>query len=110
MLMSTPPRQLALQERSLRNTVRFVWSGFADPAWYVASQSPEAMAPVRALVEIGPIGSPNYGRFVFDGDGSDGGSGGFAGSGIIVQEFAAYFTAVGLPMLPEPRMATLTLR
>ena len=48
------------------------------------------------------VGSPNYVRFVYDGDGSDTGTAGPAGSGEIESVFTSYFTSQGLASDPSP--------
>ena len=66
-------RVYAAQERSSRNHLRFVWfgahpEGLAGASYYVNQLTAGERAKIRAMIEIGPIGSPNFGRFVFDGD------------------------------------------
>jgi Zn-dependent M28 family amino/carboxypeptidase len=46
------------------------------------------------------VGSPNYVRFVYDGDASDTDSLGSSGSGAVEDVFLDYFSAVGLPAEP----------
>jgi Zn-dependent M28 family amino/carboxypeptidase len=65
-------RAYAAQERSSRNHLRFVWfgahpEGFAGASYYVSQLPAGERAKIRAVIEIGPIGSPNFGRVVFDG-------------------------------------------
>lgn len=61
------------QARASRNRLRFIFfgahpEGFAGAAHYVSQLTADERAKIRAMIEIGPIGSPNFGRFVFDGD------------------------------------------
>ena len=74
---------------------------------YVAQLSADDQARIRAMIDIGPIGSPNFGRFVIDGDQStlnllfpadpavD------AASGAIEALFTDYFAAMGLAVAPS---------
>ena len=66
-------RVYAAQERASRNRTRFVWFGALPEggfgaSYYVSQLTADERAKVRAMIEIGPIGSPNFGRFVYDGD------------------------------------------
>ena len=66
-------RVYAAQERASKSRVRFIWfgahpEGFAGASYYVSQLAADERAKIRAMIEIGPIGSPNFGRFVFDGD------------------------------------------
>jgi Zn-dependent M28 family amino/carboxypeptidase len=72
------------RERSPRNRMRFIWfggywEGIVGSRHYVASLSNTDRSRIRSMLNIAPIGSPNFVHFVFDGDNSD-----FApGSGVV---------------------------
>ena len=60
----------------LRNKLRFVWfgaeeSGLIGSSEYVASLPPEEQARISGMLNYDMIGSPNFVRFVYDGDLSD---------------------------------------
>ena len=100
-------REIALQMHKVkpRNTLRFAWwgaeeSGLVGSADYVNGLSPEELDAIAAYIDVHMIGSPNFVRFVYDGDGSEGGFPGPAGSGAIEQFFADFYTARGLPFEP----------
>ncbi len=59
-----------------RNKIRFVWfsaeeSGLLGSEAYVASLPPEERQKIAAMLNFDMIGSPNFVRFVYDGDLSD---------------------------------------
>ena len=61
---------------TLRNKVRFVWfsaeeSGLLGSEAYVASLSNAERSKIAAMLNFDMIGSPNFVRFVYDGDLSD---------------------------------------
>ena len=63
------------RERSPRNRMRFIWfggywEGILGSTHYVNSLSAEEKGRIRSMLNIAPIGSPNFVRFVFDGDNS----------------------------------------
>jgi len=103
---------LAAQQREVRNKIRFVWWGAEEfgllgSQAYVASLSQAERDRIELNLNFDMIGSPNYGRFVYDGDNSafPAGAGvadGPAGSGDIEQVFRSYFDAVGLASAETP--------
>ena len=75
----------------------------------MASLSAAELARIKAMLNFDMVGSPNFVRFVYDGDNSafpPGGAGGVqpgpAGSGEIEALFTEYFDAVGLVSAPTP--------
>jgi Zn-dependent M28 family amino/carboxypeptidase len=87
-----------------RNQVRFaLWgaeeSGLVGATHYVNDLSDEDLAKIALYLNFDMIGSPNYVRFVYDGDDSDGvGAGpGPAGSAAIEAVFEKYYDDRGLP-------------
>ena len=96
----------AQQDRVPRNQLRFMWygaeeSGLLGSEFYVANLDEDEIANIAAMVNFDMVGSPNYVRFVYDGDNSafpaDPATGvqeGPAGSGAIESLFADYFEAM----------------
>ena len=102
-----------LKRRKLENKVRFVWfgaeeSGLIGSYEYVESLPPEEQARIGAMLNFDMIGSPNFVRFVYDGDLSDSDDPGDdaldpaarPGSAIIEDVFLDYFAAKGLATEP----------
>jgi Zn-dependent M28 family amino/carboxypeptidase len=101
-----------LKRKKLRNKVRFMWfgaeeSGLLGSSHYVASLSAEERARIGGMLNFDMVGSPNFVRFVYDGDLSEGDPGPAAvspqarpGSAIIEDLFLDYFLAKGLPTEP----------
>lgn len=84
------------------NKVKFCWwgaeeSGLLGSQYYVDSLSDRALKDIALNLNFDMIASPNYIRFVYDGDGSDTELEGPNGSANIEQVFANYFNAQGLP-------------
>jgi len=90
---------------SPRNKVRFIWfsaeeEGLIGSGEYVASLSPEELDDIALMLNFDMVGSPNFVRFVYDGDGSPTGTAGPPGSAAIEQVFTGYFAAQGLANEP----------
>jgi Zn-dependent M28 family amino/carboxypeptidase len=88
-----------------KNQVRFMWFGAEEAGLlgsedYVASLSDADRAKISVNLNFDMIASPNFVRFVYDGDGSDTPDAGPAGSADIEQVFADHFAAKGLPFEP----------
>ena len=91
-----------------RNKVRFVWfgaeeSGLLGSTHYVAALPEEERARIAAMLNFDMVGSPNYVRFVYDGDLSDSEppeGGAPEGSAQIEQLFLDYFASQGLATEP----------
>ena len=91
-----------------RNKVRFMWfaaeeSGLLGSEAYVASLSQAERDRIAAMLNFDMVGSPNFVRFVYDGDLSDteppeGGAP--QGSAQIERLFLDYFASQGLPTEP----------
>jgi Zn-dependent M28 family amino/carboxypeptidase len=78
MLLETALR-LAPHWGELRNKVRFAWwgaeeHGLLGATYYVSQLNPEQRLDVALYLNFDMIGSPNFARMVYDGDGSDPGS------------------------------------
>lgn len=105
------------EERTPRNRMRFIWfggywQGMLGSEAYVASLSAADLARIRAMVALPAIGSPNFVRFVFDGDNSSISAGGLVmagppGSGEIERLFTDYFAGRGLASAPVGLNATI---
>jgi Zn-dependent M28 family amino/carboxypeptidase len=101
--------ELALQMAKLKinlvNKVRFAFWG-AEEDGLIGSQHYVDTLPKRELNNImlnlnfDMVGSPNFVRFVYDGDGSAFGTGGPSGSGTIEDTFNDYFASHGLATDP----------
>jgi Zn-dependent M28 family amino/carboxypeptidase len=98
----------AAQGREARNKLRFMWYGAEEfnllgSAFYVNNLSQAERDKIELMLNFDMIGSPNFVRFVYDGNNSAGGGAvGPAGSGAIEQLFLDYFTSQGLATDPTP--------
>jgi Zn-dependent M28 family amino/carboxypeptidase len=96
----------AAQGRESRNKLRFMWYsaeefGLLGSQAYVTSLSQAARDQIMAMVNFDMVGSPNYVRFVYDGDNSTfpvgpGAAAGPPGSAYLESLFVDYFNSVGL--------------
>ena len=68
--------------------------------YYVESLNDNQLARHYANLNFDMVGSPNYVRFVYDGDGSDEGPAGPPGSAQIEQLFTSYFASQSLASEP----------
>ena len=105
--------EIALQMSNLGiepyDKVRFAWWGASETGlqgsqYYVSSLSSQEFDKIDRYLHFHMIGSSNFVRFVFDGDGSEFGLAGPTGSDLIENVFLAYFMneAGGLPTEPTP--------
>jgi len=83
-----------------RNKLRFMWYGAEEiglvgSTKYVEELTQEQKDDILGMLNFDMIGSPNFARFVYDGDGTAGPAGP-TGSGFIEDVFLDYFAAVGL--------------
>ncbi|MGR0220899.1 M20/M25/M40 family metallo-hydrolase [Agromyces sp. ZXT2-6] len=101
--------EIALQLDELevepRNKVRFAWwgaeeAGLVGSQYYVDSLSKRELKDIELYLNFDMIGSPNFVRFVYDGDGSAFGIRGPSGSGAIEGVFEDYFESQGLASEP----------
>ena len=101
--------EIALQMAKLgiepTNKVRFAWwgaeeSGLLGSEYYVANLSKRDIKNIALNLNFDMIGSPNFVRFVYDGDGSDTAVAGPNGSGNIEKVFLDYFAGQGLAIEP----------
>ncbi len=91
--------------KKLERPVRFAFwgaeeAGLLGSEHYVGALSDSARAKIYANLNFDMIGSPNYVRFVYDGDGSNGGESGPPGSAAIEKVFTDYFGSKNLASEP----------
>jgi hypothetical protein len=97
-----------IAKMKLRNKVRFVWfsaeeSGLLGSEAYVASLPDSERAKIAAMLNFDMVASPNFARFVYDGDLSDSPpppGGAPPGSADIEKIFLDYFASQGLANEP----------
>ncbi len=98
--------EIALQMKKLNikpvNKVRFMWFGAEEAGLlgsenYVASLTARQKKDTALNLNFDMIASPNFVRFVYDGDGSDTADAGPNGSATIEDVFAKYFASKSLP-------------
>jgi Zn-dependent M28 family amino/carboxypeptidase len=99
--------ELAEGRVRVRQKVRFAfWGaeelGLLGSEHYVDSLSDDELGTIFANLNFDMVGSPNYVRFVFDGDGDVTGTEAPPGSGRIESVFTSYFAARGLPLRTLP--------
>jgi Zn-dependent M28 family amino/carboxypeptidase len=101
--------EVALQMAELgivpRNKVRFAWwgaeeSGLVGSTLYVSTLSKRDIKNIAVNLNFDMIGSPNFVRFVYDGDGSDTPLSGPNGSANVEDVFLRYFDEQGLETEP----------
>lgn len=99
--------EVAEQMRKVRptNTVRFAWwgaeeSGLVGSDFYVANLTEAERANIALYLNFDMIGSPNFVRFIYDGDGSAFELAGPAGSGAIEAFFEDFYADRGLAFEP----------
>jgi hypothetical protein len=90
-----------------RQKLRFAFwgaeeSGLLGSERYVENLSDEELQAIWANLNFDMLGSPNYVRFIYDGDGSATDPAGPPGSGQIEQVFLDYFAGQGLATEPTP--------
>jgi Zn-dependent M28 family amino/carboxypeptidase len=88
-----------------RQKVRFAFWGAEEPGLfgsehYVSTLSDRDLGRIFANLNFDMVGSPNYVRFVYDGDGSDTPDPGPPGSAEIEDVFTDYFASQGLASEP----------
>lgn len=97
--------EIALKLAELRintqKTVRFIWfgaeeSGLLGSEYYVSQLSEAERTNISIMLNFDMVASPNFVRFVYDGDGSETGTAGPEGSDAIENAFVDYFNSIGL--------------
>ena len=96
-------RQMAELGIEPRNKVRFAWwsaeeAGLLGSAHYVSTLGKRDLKNIAVNLNFDMIGSPNFVRFVYDGDGSDTALDGPNGSAVVEDVFLDYFAEQGLPV------------
>ena len=99
--------EIALQMKNVKptNKLRFAWwaakeFGLVGSLEYMTNLTGTERDSIALYLNFDMIGSPNFVRFVYDGDGSDTGLTGPPGSGAIESLFAGYYTSLGLAYEP----------
>ncbi|HSK39898.1 MAG TPA: M28 family metallopeptidase [Arenibaculum sp.] len=101
--------EVALQMSELgiepRNKVRFAFwgaeeSGLIGSTYYVSQLDKRAVKDIAVNLNFDMVGSPNYVRFVYDGDGSATPAAGPNGSDVVEGVFLDYFASRGLATEP----------
>jgi len=101
--------EIALQMAELDaepvNQVRFAWwgaeeSGLIGSQFYVDSLTKREVKNTAVNLNFDMVGSPNFVRFVYDGDASDTASLASTGSGVVEDVFLDYFESQELPTEP----------
>jgi Zn-dependent M28 family amino/carboxypeptidase len=95
----------AMEGMTLTNHVRFAfWGGEEDGLigsdFYVSQLSARNAKNIALNLNFDMVGSPNFVRFVYDGDGSAFGVKGPSGSGLIEKVFTDFFASQGLASEP----------
>ena len=97
--------QIAASDIEPRNSIRFAWwgaeeAGLVGSQFYVDSLTKSEAKSIELYLNFDMIGSPNYARFIYDGNGSAFGIKGPSGSGAIEDVFEDFFTSQGLESEP----------
>lgn len=97
--------QMAKLDIQPRNRVRFAFwgaeeSGLVGSQYYVDSLTKKQLQEIAVNLNFDMVASPNYVRFVYDGDASDTDSLGSTGSGVVEDVFNDYFDSQGLATEP----------
>jgi Zn-dependent M28 family amino/carboxypeptidase len=95
--------ELADGHYNLRNKIRFAWwgaeeNGLVGSTYYAHNLSQAEVDKIDVMLDYDMLSSPNYVRFVYDGDGNaeEGNPAGPEGSGKVEQVFDDWFRAQGL--------------
>ena len=95
--------ELADGHYKLRNKIRFAWwgaeeNGLVGSTYYAHNLSQSEVDKIDVMLDYDMLSSPNYVRFVYDGDGNaeEGNPAGPEGSGKVEQVFDDWFDAQGL--------------
>jgi Zn-dependent M28 family amino/carboxypeptidase len=84
-----------------RNKVRFIFfsgeeQGLLGSNYYVSQLSKKQIQDISVMLDFDMLASPNYGRFIYDGNGDEQGFAGPNGSGTIEQVFKDFWDSQGL--------------
>jgi Zn-dependent M28 family amino/carboxypeptidase len=92
----------------VRQKVRFGWwgaeeEGLIGSSYYAENLTEEEVGKIDVMLDYDMLASPNYVRFVYDGDGSDGDNpAGPEGSGVVEEVFREWFAANRQPVVSIP--------
>ena len=91
--------------RKVERPVRFAFwgaeeAGLLGAEHYVSELTTKQRSQIYANLNFDMLGSPNFARFVYDGNGSAGGPAGPPGSAQIEDIFTSYFASKGLKTAP----------
>ena len=94
-----------LARTHVKNRLRFVWwgseeTGLNGSMHYVESLAASELADIEMYLNFDMVGSPNYGLFTFDGDGSAFDFAGPDGSDEIESLFEDFYSDRGVPIEP----------
>jgi len=97
--------EIAELKQAPRQKLRFAfWGaeelGLLGSEHYVETLSDDELGTIKANLNFDMVGSPNYVRFVYDGDGSDTALAGPPGSAQIESVFTSYFASQNLASAP----------
>jgi Zn-dependent M28 family amino/carboxypeptidase len=100
--------ELAHVKASMPNKVRFAWwgaeeGGLVGSTVYVndlVANAPDELDAIAVYLNFDMVASPNYGLFVYDGDGSGFGIAGPPGSAAVEALFEDFYADRGLPSEP----------
>ncbi|MGH2945514.1 MAG: M28 family metallopeptidase [Solirubrobacteraceae bacterium] len=98
--------QIARPGTPPRNKIRFMWfggeeQGLIGSQYYASHLSQAEVNKIDVMIDTDMIASPNYVRFVYDGDGDELGPAGPEGSGVLEDVFKRYFQRRGMATLPQ---------
>ena len=99
---------LQMAKTKTENPMRFAWwgaeeSGLVGSTFYVndlVANDPEGLEDIELYLNYDMVGSPNYGLFIYDGDGDAFGLVGPDGSDDIEAVFERYYAERGIPSEP----------
>jgi Zn-dependent M28 family amino/carboxypeptidase len=97
-------QEVARGHYNLRQKIRFAWwgaeeNGLIGSTYYAHNLSDAEVAKIDVMLDYDMLASPNYVRFVYDGDGSEPGNEAFSGppgSGKVESVFDDWFKAQGM--------------
>jgi Zn-dependent M28 family amino/carboxypeptidase len=86
---------------SPRNKVRFIFfsgeeEGLLGSDYYVSQLSNKQIQDISVMLDYDMLASPNYARFIYDGNGDEQGFAGPNGSGVVEQVFKDFWDSQGL--------------
>ena len=98
--------QIAKQGTPPRHKIRFMWfggeeDGLVGSQYYAANLSQAEANKIDVMIDTDMIASPNYVRFVYDGNGDELGPAGPEGSGTVEEVFKRYFHERGMATVPQ---------